>query len=73
MDKIKVFFNLLFERIAPFRKLVLFLFPKNTKLKKKNMRLHYLEQLIYNYYNKESIINKKFYNIGAGNQRSSLI
>ena len=70
MNKIKKITYLLLEHSRHFRKMMSFLFPSNTDLKMKILELNYLEQLIYSYYDEESIKDKRFYNIGAGDQRS---
>ena len=70
MSTIKKVNSLLFKHSTNFRKIASFLFPRNTKLKMKLLQHNYLEQLIYSYYDKESIREKRFYNVGAGNQRS---
>ena len=45
------------------------IFPISNKVRKK-LKKDYLEQYIYSYYPNKSIQGKRFYNIGAGNQRS---
>jgi hypothetical protein len=63
-------FLLLFNYSKFFRKILSKLFPHNTQIKKKMLEENYLEQYIKSYYSEESIAEKRFYNIGAGDQRS---
>jgi hypothetical protein len=53
------------------RKFFSYLFPHNIFIKKKLMENDYLEQYIHNVYSDESLKEKRFYNIGAGSQRSN--
>jgi len=50
------------------KKIALLVYP--IKIQKKLMQKTFLKDYIYSYYPIESIKEKKFYNIGAGNQRS---
>jgi len=70
MQKTKQFISMLLNRFQWLRKIALFLFPKNISLQLKVMELNFLKEMIYNHYSEESINNKRFYNVGAGNQRS---
>ncbi len=68
--KFKKIVDFLLKHSSFFRKVASALFPKNIYIKTKLLQANYIEQVIYNYYDEESIENKLFYNIGAGNQRS---
>ncbi len=45
------------------------IFPSNTSVRRK-LKNQFLEDYVKNYYCEDSINKKKFYNVGAGNQRS---
>lgn len=70
MKKIKKLISILIKHSRLCRKFFSFLFPRNLFIKKKVMENDFLEQYIRNLYSDESIKKKKFYNIGAGSQRS---
>ncbi len=70
MKNIRKLILVLLRNSNIFRKIVSFFFPRNVNLKMEIFQINYLEQMIHSYYDKESISNKLFYNIGAGNQRS---
>jgi len=70
MKNIKKVVSLLLNESTQFRKIASFLFPRNTELKIKLLKHSFLEQLVLSYYDEDSIIEKRFFNVGAGNQRS---
>jgi len=71
MNKTKFILSLIIKHSKFGRKLLGFLFPHNPFIKKKLMEKEYLEKYIRNYYSNESIKERKFYNLGAGSQRSN--
>lgn len=66
----KTLIKALFQNSSFFRKTLSCLFPRNASVKKKIFEKDYLEQYIHNLYSAESIKERRFYNIGAGSQRS---
>ena len=52
------------------RKMLSMLLPRNLTIRKMILQSTYLEQVIRNHYPAESIAERRFYNIGAGFQRS---
>jgi len=64
----------LFIRILPhfpfLRKVLLKLFPSNCLLNRQVLRENFLGDYIQSHYDKETLRQKRFYNIGAGSQRS---
>ena len=71
MKKIKSVLSILIKHSRFCRKFFSYLFPHNIFIKKKLMENDYLEQYIHNVYSDESMKEKRFYNIGAGSQRSN--
>ncbi|MDD4148617.1 MAG: methyltransferase domain-containing protein [Bacteroidales bacterium] len=60
----------LYENSEVFKKILHFIFPRNKKLIRLKLYNSYFGQYLYSFYDSESLKNKTFYNVGAGNQRS---
>ncbi len=60
----------LYQNSGIFKKITHLLFPRNKKLIRLNLHNRFVEQYIYSFYDAESLKNKVFYNVGAGDQRS---
>lgn len=67
---IKRFLSFLATHSSIARKNIAYLFPSYVSITKNVMQEQFLKDYIHAHYPKESIDNKLFYNIGAGNQRS---
>lgn len=52
------------------KKFFTFFLPRNIFLKREFFKSNFLKDYIYSFYDENSIKEKRFYNIGAGNQRS---
>jgi|GEM_PF-1914390 len=70
IKKVKEFLQLLLKHSRLLRNIAAFILPSNIKLIKLSLQEEFLENYIYNYYDDDSLKAKRFYNIGAGNQRS---
>ncbi len=67
MRKVLLF---LYQESNFFKSIVDFILPNNKKLVKIRLQESFLGQCINSFYDRSSLENKAFYNIGAGNQRS---
>ena len=67
----KISYKTIARKSKPLRDLMIKIFPSNTFLKRLALQETYLNDYISSFYDNKSIEKKLFYNIGAGNQRSS--
>lgn len=70
MNKIKLASIVLIKHSKFFRKIFEIFFSRITFVKEKLLEINFLEQYIHSLYSEESLTEKRFYNIGAGSQRS---
>jgi SAM-dependent methyltransferase len=69
-NKLRNLFITLLPHLPFLRKLLLKLSPSSCLLNRQILQENYLRDYIQNYYDKEALQQKLFYNIGAGYQRS---
>ena len=70
MSKIRFVSIALIKHSKFFRKIFEIFFSRITFVKEKLLEINFLEQYIHSLYSAESLKEKRFYNIGAGSQRS---
>ncbi|NLL29107.1 MAG: class I SAM-dependent methyltransferase [Bacteroidales bacterium] len=70
MNKIKLASIMLIKHSKFFRNFLKTFFSRNSFVKEQLLEVNFLEQYINSLYSAESLKEKRFYNIGAGSQRS---
>lgn len=71
MSQFARIFSVLLKHSPGFRKAIQTILPWHPVLKRRILEEEFLSLYVRHYYSEESIKQRKFYNIGAGNQRSA--